>query len=330
MVKNNLDTGSFVISLDFEMMWGAKDITAPGKYGIKNVAPVREVIDRLLSLFCKYGVHATFATVGLIFKHNKKEALDSLPSLMPAYDNMNLSPYHDDYIKNISEEYNHLYFAADIIDKLKANQNVEIGSHTYCHYYCWETGQTAEQFEADILEMNKTAKENNIEIESIVFPRNQVSDEYLMKCVKNGIKYYRGNSRKFFSQPKNKIESIYYKICRLLDAYINISGNMSTKYLDIPTEKIPINIPASRFLRPYMKELSMVDWLRICRIKKEMLYAAENNELYHLWWHPHNMGDYVDESMKILEDILRYYSSCHEKYGMKSYTMSEFAENIYL
>lgn len=322
--------GCFVISLDYEMMWGVKSFASPDGYGASNIKHVNEAIDNMLELFEKYKVNVTFAVVGLLFKNGKNDAISSSPNLKPTYKNQNLSPYYNDYIENIRDEDEKLYFAPEQIKKLKGKNNVEIATHTFCHYYCWENGQTIEQFEADLEAMKSTASANGIELKSIVFPRNEVSTNHLVSCKKFGIKYYRGNAVKFFKKPSNRFHGVLNKALRMIDSYVNIGGYMTTNYDDIDDNSFPMNIPASRFLRPYNRRLRLLDCLKLHRIKKEMLYAAKHNELYHLWWHPHNMGANLNKNMCFLEKVLSYYKYCNGKYGMESYTMSEFAEQLLL
>ena len=50
MVRDNIH-GSLVISLDYELMWGVRDLFTPEDYGQSNVKQVGEVISRLLQLF---------------------------------------------------------------------------------------------------------------------------------------------------------------------------------------------------------------------------------------------------------------------------------------
>lgn len=323
-MEKNIKKGSFVISLDFEMMWGGIDIWTPNDYGKSHVEQVREVIKRLIDLFNKYQIHATFATVGLIMNHDKIDANDNTPSLVPSYNDKKKTPYQNQYIDHIKELNEHLYFAPDLIEFLKKQPGIEIGTHTYSHYYCWEEGQTTDQFDADINMACKVAKENGIKINSIVYPRNQVSDEHLKVCAKYGILSYRGNPKKYFNHTTNRTKALYYKISRLLDTYINWGGFTCTPYREIQIDEKPMNIPASRMLRPYMEKLSFLEPLRKRRIKKEMIYAAKNHELYHLWWHPHNFGSDMDKNLSFLEDILKCYMECHSKYNMESLTMNEF------
>jgi hypothetical protein len=96
---------------------------------------------------------------------------------------------------------------------------------------------------------------------------------------------------------------------------------------DLKKEPIVL-IPASRFLRPYAKKLAFLDSLKLYRIKKEMLHAAKEGKLFHLWWHPHNFGCYQDENFAGLIQILNYYKELNEKYGFISLSMCELSNNV--
>jgi len=70
--------GEFVISLDFELLWGLRDHATRDSYGA-NVLGGREAIPRILDLFERHGICATRATVGLLMTENRDELLASLP-----------------------------------------------------------------------------------------------------------------------------------------------------------------------------------------------------------------------------------------------------------
>ena len=323
-----MENGYLIISLDFELLWGVIELPNAKAYAQSNVINVPEVCDRMLQLFEKYHVRATFSTVGLLMCKDKEEVENYIPSKTPSYSKEELSPYGD-YLKGINTEDNYLYFAPELVEKLKASKWVEIGTHTFCHFYCWEQGQTVDQFEEDIKAARRVAEDKGIVLKSIVFPRNNVSNEYLSICRQQGLLSYRGNPQKFFNKTKNKIGRYKNRLSRLIDSYIAISGH-NTYNMDeaIVSDELPINIPASRFFRPYSNRMAVIEPLRINRIKQEIKYAAKHGEMYHLWWHPHNFGADIDKNMKNLESVLKYYVECNKKYGMKSYTMNDFANLI--
>ncbi len=326
-MTNNNTHGSLVISLDYELMWGMKDVSTPEEYGQTNIKQVPEVIARLQQLFEKYGVHATFATVGFIFCNNKEEALSCSPEQKPTYENEEFSPYGE-YIENIDDKYKSLYFAPESIAKLKSDSNIEIGTHTFCHYYCWKEGQTIKQFDADIKAACTVAEKHGVVLRSIVFPRNEVSDEHINVCAKNGITVYRGNAKRFFGKQTGTFMKIWMRICRLLDAYIKIGEYSVVRYDEINTHANGINIPATRFVRPYSPKLHLLESLRLRHVKNEIEHAAKTNSLCHLWWHPHNFGANMSQNFAFIEEVLKHYKYCHEKYGIQSYTMTEMADYL--
>ena len=57
-----------------------------------------------------------------------------------------------------------------------------------------------------------------------------------------------------------------------------------------------------------------------------MTYAAKNNELFHLWWHPHNFGKDIETNMVFLMKILEHYKKLNVNYNMQSLNMGEVAE----
>ena len=312
--------GFFVISLDFELFWGVRD-----KRSLNNekarINGARDSVLKMLEMFIKYKICATFATVGFLFSENKAELLSSMPSKLPEYKNCKLNPYL--VINNIGndEDSDPFHFALSLIEKIRVTPGQEIGSHTYSHYYCLELGQTESTFEADIAQAKSIASAKNINIESIVFPRNQINTRYLNICKKYGISAYRGNQTSWLYKERDSIdETKLRRGLRLLDSYINISGHHC---YHIDSKKHILNIPASRFLRPYSEKLAFLCNLKIRRIKRSMTYAAKNGKVFHLWWHPYNFGLNITENFIQLEKILGHYTQLKKQYNYKSLNMND-------
>ena len=316
--------GIFCISLDFELMWGGIELWSSDGYGQTNIRQVPQVIERLLLLFEKYGVHATFGAVGFVMYKDVEDLKRSLPFHIPSYERKECSPYNDGYIEQIDKKNASLYFAHNLVHKIAQSEGMEIGSHTFSHFYCWEKGQNKLEFKTDIEKSVEIAQREGFQMDSIIFPRNQVQDEYLSICSENGYKAYRGCAKKYYKN-KTGVGGLIQKVLRFIDNYLPISGSTSFRYSEIEYHHGMFNIPASRFLRPFSKRLSFLENCRVSRIKREIRLAALKGEIYHIWWHPHNMGCNIDENFHILEEILRFYKECHELHGMVSMNMGEIA-----
>jgi hypothetical protein len=111
---------------------------------------------------------------------------------------------------------------------------------------------------------------------------------------------------------------------RLLDSYLNLSGHHTYALTDCQDGAV-CNFPASRFLRPYSPRLAALDGLRLQRITRAMTYAARHQQIFHLWWHPHNFGRYLTENMAMLEKIISHFHVLEQQYGMRSLNMGELA-----
>lgn len=327
-MKNEVSKpGVFVISLDLELLWGVWDVVNKnGPYG-ENILGVKKVIPRLLELFSKYQVNATFATVGFLFTKNKQELLSSLPQQKPSYSN----PGYNVYLKEIprignDESEDPYHFGYSLLEMIKKSGH-EIGTHTFSHYYCLEDGQTLKEFEADIKAAKYVAEQNRIELKSFIFPRNQVNEKYLNVLKNNGLITYRGNPSSWIYKPRKfASEGLLIRLCRLIDSYVSISG-MNVHSLSIQKNGL-VNIPASRFMKPYFKPFGLFEQLRLHRIKQEMTYAAKNNKLYHLWWHPHNFGKDLDRNIHNLRLLLEHYQKLNKEFGFSSLTMQDTAARI--
>ncbi len=171
--------GTLLVSLDFELFWGMLDVCSLDAYR-DNVLGGREAIPRLLKLFEKYDIHATWATVGFLFAENYGELSDCFPEKgsMPAYSNEALNPY--DWFAQIGcdEESAPCFYGSSLIRMVAETPGQEIGSHTFSHYYCREKGQTVEQFRSDMTAAKKIAADHGYDLTSVILPRNQCEPEY--------------------------------------------------------------------------------------------------------------------------------------------------------
>lgn len=311
--------GSLVISLDFELYWGARDKRSLEEYKNTHFG-VKNAIIQMLQVFSEYEIHATWATVGFLFFESSDHLKNNLPNKLPKYLNDKFSPYT--YLlesKHLEKEY---HFAPELIELIQQQKGQEIGTHTFSHYYCLEEGQCRDEFSADLVKALKIAEEKGISIKSLVFPRNQWNLEYFDSLKELGLLCYRGNESSWLYQASKSGGAKIKRAMRLLDHYMNLSGN-NTYDFEACINSRPYNFPSSRFLRPYSKKLAMLDGMRLKRITNAIDHAAKHNKLFHLWWHPHNFGVNIDENIDFLRKILNHFKHAQQTYGMKSLNMAE-------
>jgi peptidoglycan/xylan/chitin deacetylase (PgdA/CDA1 family) len=315
-----MSKGKFVISLDFELHWGAAekwDLNLKKDY----FDATRQSIPKVLQLFSTYQIHATWATVGFLFAKNKQQLLEFCPQLRPTYKNKQLSYYNlidNNQIGN-DENDDPYHYAPSLIEKIIKTPNQELATHTFAHYYCNEDGQNPDQFEADLQAAQKISIKNfGIELKSIVFPRNQFNPDYTKVAENNGITTIRTNPDVWFWKSKFR----FIAIARAIDTIISISKTLTFDNVKIKSGKVLL-LPASRFFRPFIYKERWIQNIKIKRIKNEMTFAAKKNRVYHLWWHPHNFGYATKENLFFLEEILIHYNKLNQEFGFTSATMQE-------
>lgn len=320
-----IKNGIFVISLDFELLYGMEDLNI--EHYKDSVLKVHKIVPRLLNLFKEYHIHTTWAIIGMIMAKNKDEILEYSPKLKPTYTNSNISTYnHMDRIGyDINDDPYH--YGGNLVEMINNTNGQEIASHTFSHYYCNLEGQTKKQFLADLDASIKITNEKcNLTPKTLILPRNQINNEYIDDIIKKGFTNYRGTSNGYvYNTTQN---NIIIKTIRTLDGYL---GFIKGKCYDInEIQGECLNIKASRFLRPYNEKLKLLEKIKIKSIKDQMLYSAKNNKVFHIWWHPHNFGVNTEENFKQLEELLKYYIYLKEKYGFSNLTMSEVVEEVKL
>ena len=316
-----MGNGKFVLSLDFELHWGAVE-----KWDLKlereYFESTRQGIPLILNLFNKFNIHATWATVGFLFAKNRGQLMEFSPKHKPSYINKILNYYDliDSGKIGWDENEDPYHYAPSLISKIIETPNQELATHTFSHYYCNEPGQNINQFEADLKAAQNISKENfDIELQSLVFPRNQFNSEYLEIARRNGIKVVRSNPNVWFWRRTSKAMAF----ARAFDTLLPISGSLSFEEELKKNKSGLLLLPASRFLRPYSKKERYLQYFKFRRIKEEMTHAAKNNEIYHLWWHPHNFGNSLDVNMEYLEKILNHFEKLKKEFGFCSKSMIE-------
>ena len=316
--------GVFVISLDFELHWGVFDHLSVDDYR-KNLLGARASIPRMLALFEEFDIHATWATVGLLFFGTREELIAGLPARRPQYADRRLSAYGLLESLGPNERDDPFHFARELVLKIRDTPNQEVATHTFSHYYCLEPGQTTEDFRADLIAAQRAARSLGIEITSIVFPRNQYSAPHLAVCAELGIRTFRGNERSWIYQPaRASAQGRLRRALRLADSYVNLTGHHTASRSELSNGS-SLNIPASRFLRPYGRWLGMLDGLKRRRIMRSMTHAADAGSIFHLWWHPHNTGGAPERNLAELRSLLEHFRTLSHELGMRSMTMAELA-----
>ena len=144
-------------------------------------------------------------------------------------------------------------------------------------------------------------------------------------CAKLGINAYRGTEAWWAYRPARARDvSPSRRAVRLLDTFLPLSSHNAYPPGTVNGGPL-VNVPSSRFLRPYTPALRTLEALRLRRICSDLTYAARHGLVYHLWWHPHNFGVDTERNMSALRRVLDHFAELRDRHGIESRTMAELA-----
>lgn len=287
--------GTFILSLDTEIAWGTDASDLP-RYA-HCFDNYRAILRRLVNLLDSYSIPATWAIVGHLL----------LPESDPR--------------KRASAQPPHWYHAPYALDWIQgAKTSHEIGTHTFSHVYTDEPATTREVWEQELQTCVNIHREHGLTIRSLVFPRNQVA--YLDTLPKFGITSYRGQEHTWYRGLPKRAQRPMHLLDRAL-------GLQPPTY-DLKTLKVGanlINLPSSQFLMAYDGIRGRIPTeSRVRQARRGIEQAVRKGELYHLWFHPFNLGT-SDAMFDALAQILQLAAEQREKGGLAIMTMAGAAES---
>jgi hypothetical protein len=319
-----------VLSLDFELAWGVRDVLDVAGAYRGHLLGVREVVPRLLERFAAHDVAATWATVGLLFAESRDEALARAPAVRPAYVDPRLDPYRalEGGEVGDDERRDPLHYAASLVRLIAAAPRQELGSHTYAHLYPMEPGVAAEAIAADLAAARAMGQAHGHDLRSLVMPRHQVRAVDLPLVAAAGFAAHRGPEPNALNRPRPGVGGpLALRAGRVLDAYLPLTGANDAAW-PVPDAHGLVDVPEARFLRPASARLRALEPLRVARVVGAMEAAARRGTLCHVWWHPHNFGADPAANLANLDAVLEAYARLRDAYGFASWSMGGVADAV--
>jgi len=279
-----------VVSVDFERRWGVYHRLGLNRDAYRaHLENTQPVVSGLLELFAARNIRATWAAVGALACRNWDEYFARAPR-PPAYQNpaLAISPRYAELDRD-----GHLHFAPDLLRMVHATPGQELGTHTFSHILMGEPGVTAQDVKADLEAVTRLSRQRfGAAPVSLVFPRNQIAFlEVTRAC---GIRMWRGNEIGWYYDCNETSRSRpVARARRLLDAL-----NPWTRHASLPECDMT---RATLFLRTNLPGAAWA--LHRARIRNE-LAALQPSQVFHIWWHDHNLGVDTRRRMARVAEIL--------------------------
>lgn len=286
--------GILTVSIDLELMWGIWDLAslpADESTGQRE----RLICRRLVLLFERYGIRATWAIVGRLF--------DDEPGFV------GLRGSKDDW------------YAPDVVELLTSSSvRHDIGSHSYSHRYFGSSSRDAA--ERELLSAQRVHARLGRPMTSFVFPRNQVAHLDLLQEV--GVRVFRSRDRGILGLADSMVPSARPAL-NLLEKALALP--VST-ILPIRHPNGLVELPSSLLLLGRGGIRRIVTPLAMRRkLRQGLDRAVRRAEVFHLWFHPSNFYDDPETQFALLEEALSEAQCLVEHGDLQIRTMSDFAKS---
>ncbi len=313
------DHGVFTISLDFELIWGTVD-KAGTAFEQACIIERDQVIDRLLDLFARHDISATWCILGHLFL-DRCRAVDGVKH--PEITRPNHNWVSGDWFASdpaSDEQHAPAFYGRSLIQRIRtAKPRQEIGSHSFSHVIFGDPGCSRATADSELRECVRLAKEEGIELRSFAYPRNVVG--HLDGLREHGFVCYRGEEPHWYE--RRRLPRPVKRLAHLADVTMaatppvvvperNANGvwNVAGSMIYFPRHGVRKWVPMS---------------VRVRRAIKGLDRAAAEKKIFHLWFHPTNLAFDPDAMFDGLEQIAMHASRLRERGSLQVMTMEEAA-----
>jgi peptidoglycan/xylan/chitin deacetylase (PgdA/CDA1 family) len=261
--------GKLTISIDLELAWGFWDILTPDILRLSETME-RPICDKLLELFDRYHIPATWAVVAAL--------LDRASAQGRPGDEAS-------------------WYAPEIVDRIRAAKaSHEIGSHGGRHVYYDRMSEP--QAIEDLDFVKQVHRDHDLTLDSFVFPRNAVG--HLDLLARAGLRTFRGPDTGWVRLAP-KLGARAGKAITFADKILPLPPTPARAQrcgglVDIPGSMLlPGRDGARRFILPAVSRAKLamgLDW------------ARRSGATFHFWFHPCNFYYRAEEQFATLDWFL--------------------------
>lgn len=297
--------GSVVFSVDAELGWGFSDQRDPPA---SRMAAGRTGWRSLLDVFATHDVAATWAIVGHLFLDERDQGQADHPAVQARVDadrpGWRAGP--------------DLRFGSDLVASVAESPvGHELACHTFSHVLFGET--TRDVAWTELTAAVQAAADADVELDSFVFPRNDVGHRDLLATF--GFRCYRGVG----SAPNGRLGRTVGKL--LATAGLR-SVDLVTPVVD---EHGLVDIPPSLYLFgfegwPRRAVTALWDDPIVLLAKRGIDRASREDGIFHMWLHPNNLR--TERDVERVERIVAYTAARRAETELRIETMGDVAARV--
>lgn len=297
--RASLPRGAFVLSLDFELIWGTLDLRGPDGFRARCELERTEILDRLLAAFVEFEIPATWLIVGHLFLDRcYTEGGRKHPEIV--------RPQHawcaGDWFAHDPggmEADAPMFLGRSLVEKIRrCPVPQEIGSHSFSHVIFGDSGCSEATAASELAASVDAARAMGLELRTFAFPRNEVG--HLPLLAAHGFTTFRGPEPTWYHRP-----SVPGPIGRLGHLADVLTAAEPPVVLPVLTPDGLVDLAGSMVFFPshgFRRFIPMA--LRARRALRGLAAAVRDHRVFHLWMHPTNMADETDGMFRALRRVL--------------------------
>ena len=313
--------GAFVLSLDFELIWGTLDLFGVDGYGEACRAERAVVFDRLLGLLEEFEISASWLILGHLALESCR-AQDGTPP-HPEVERPRHAWVSGDWFAadpGGTETDAPLFLARSLIERIRSCAvPQEIGCHSFSHVIYGDIGCSRGAAQSDLRAAVEAFASMGLRPTSFSFPRNRVGHADLL--ADHGFRCFRTPEPRWYFDERwpevvrrggHLVDVVLARAPALVrprrreDGVVEIPGSM----IYFPMHGLRSKLPLS---------------LRVARARKGLAAAVDRGSVFHLWTHPTNLADPVEPMFLGLRRILELVRAERDRGVLDVLTMGDVA-----
>ena len=316
----SLGRGAFILSLDFELIWGTLDKRGPEAFRRACERERSEVFGPLLGLLEEFEIPATWCVLGHVM-------LDSCAPVNGHKHPEIVRPTHawqqGDWFTHdpCSDEAGApIFYGRSLVERLlESRVPQEIGCHSFSHAIFGDPGCSRETAVSEVRACMEAAGELGVTPRSFAFPRNRVGHLDVLR--EFGFTCFRGVEPTWY-MAGGRAEGRLKRAAHAADV---IAARRPPVVLPERTQGL-INIPASMMFFPaHGVRRHIPVSRRVRRALRGVESAAREQRIMHLWFHPTNLADETDAMLAGLRTVFAEVARRRERAELDVLPMGELA-----
>jgi hypothetical protein len=281
--------GAVTISIDLELAWGNWDDPEHGELARVETRS-RAIVDRLVALFEKHQIAATWAIVAALLDPAAPRPAAGAEAA---------------------------WYAPDIVEAVaRSSAGHEIGSHGGRHLYFDRIGKA--EAEADLAYARAIHLRHGLPFDSFVFPRNQIGKRDLLAA--NGIKVFRAPDAAWHQRVR-EVSGWAGRLANLADKALPIAPPPVVPSRDHGMVRLPSSM---LFMgRRGVRALVPPPLMRT-KLERGIAAAIATGRTFHLWFHPSNFYHSPDTQFALLDEFLAAIAERRHAGAIEVRTMGAF------